>query len=505
MTKKAESFDVLTEPWIPVRYPDGRIKELGIYDVFSEAHEAEEITDENMMIEYGLYRTLITFLLDILRPQEYDDLNDLLAQGAFDMKKIDRYIDSCRKEGVSFNLFDPVHPFLQVPYQKAFEKKKGAVGALDHTLPNGNNHTHFVHRDRQPASLSYAEAARLLPVLQLFCPMGGRGYPVGINGAPYYILIRGRNLFETLIYSLPTTNLFSERSFDDPQVIWRAAESQDTLKETFSTSSLRGMLFPARSVHLFPENGACRYAYIGPGVKFRQDPKIRTWTDPHVAYMKTEKGSFPWSPQKARGVWRNIAELIFDENKPGILHNFDEGAEAGQLAQVQLYGVQTDQASFIYGMRHNIALPARLAENESAAQTAVQLVKDAEMIACRLRTAMDVKEENVSNPIIGASLRDTYIQRYYDACEADFWDMLRNLAGADGKDLKTYRLEWMDIIIRHGRTVWEELLMSLALRTGQLFSLEESGKKFMEQMYKMKKKFTEEENGKKEKEKTGQD
>lgn len=496
MTDTTESYNVLNEPWIPVRNPDGTIRELGIYEVLARAHELDEITDSNIMIEYGLYRLLITFLLDALRPQDVADLEDILAAGRIDMAKIDTYIEACRNEGITFDLFDKEHPFLQVPYKRDYEKKKGPVTAIDHTIPKGNNHVHFVHQGKNPATLSFAQAARHLPVMQLFCPMGGRGYPVGINGTPYYTIIRGRNLFESLVYSLPEEDAFHNLDLDNPPVCWRTGIGENADKELLTTSIMCGMLFPARSIHLFAEHGVCNAAYIGPGLKLKTDPKQRTWLDPHVSYIKTDKGTFPWAPQRARSIWRNIAQLTEKNCRPAILSIFEEIAGASKTAQLQLYGVQTDQAAFLNGMRHNISLPLRLSEKRLAAQTVLNLVEDAESLARTLRESLSAQDEHSGGPIIGASLRDAYIQQYYDACEKDFWPILGQLAEAQGEEPVEIHREWIDRIGKHAADSYNQLLQSLSLRGDQLFALAEENTKLSRATRRLKKKIKGEADGK---------
>ncbi|MBL8065520.1 MAG: type I-E CRISPR-associated protein Cse1/CasA, partial [Chthonomonadaceae bacterium] len=60
------TFNVLTEPWIPVIRLDGTRDELGILPCLEQAHELREIRDPSPIIEFGLYRLLVAFVLDAL-------------------------------------------------------------------------------------------------------------------------------------------------------------------------------------------------------------------------------------------------------------------------------------------------------------------------------------------------------------------------------------------------------------------------------------------------------
>jgi hypothetical protein len=71
-------FNVLTEPWIPARDKQGNVREMGILEVLEKAVELTEITDAMPHYEYGMYRMLFVFLMDVYRSRKEDDIEDLL-------------------------------------------------------------------------------------------------------------------------------------------------------------------------------------------------------------------------------------------------------------------------------------------------------------------------------------------------------------------------------------------------------------------------------------------
>ena len=73
------------------------------------------------MVEYSVYRFLIVFLMDMLRPEDEEVLEELLDEGQFDWDTIQRYVRQCEQEGVSFDLFDSERPFLQTRYRADWE------------------------------------------------------------------------------------------------------------------------------------------------------------------------------------------------------------------------------------------------------------------------------------------------------------------------------------------------------------------------------------------------
>ncbi|MGH7441487.1 MAG: type I-E CRISPR-associated protein Cse1/CasA, partial [bacterium] len=78
---KQPSFDVVTEPWIPVVRHDHSSVELGIRACLEQAHQFQEIHHDSPLVEFGLYRLLVAFVLDALgdeKPEDAEDLKKLL-------------------------------------------------------------------------------------------------------------------------------------------------------------------------------------------------------------------------------------------------------------------------------------------------------------------------------------------------------------------------------------------------------------------------------------------
>ena len=185
------SFDVLQEPWIPVVTFEGETLEVGILDALLRSPEWKEIQDPSPMVEYSVYRFLIVFLMDALRPETPVDLEELLYAGQFDESAIQDYITLCHSEGVSFDLFDPNRPFMQTSVDKNWDKQRKPVTTLDYTVPNGNNHIHFDHRRKHEVYVP-GKAMRMLLTAQIFCTSAAQGYPSNVNGAPpWFSLVQG--------------------------------------------------------------------------------------------------------------------------------------------------------------------------------------------------------------------------------------------------------------------------------------------------------------------------
>ena len=164
---------------------------------------------------------------------------------------IQEYITECEQEGVRFDLFDPERPFLQTTYRKDWDREPKSVTVLDYSIPNGNNHIHFDHK-RVSAAYTPGEALRMLLAAQIFCTAAAQGYPSNVNGAPpWFTLIQGQNLFETLVFGMLETDRI-ELPLDCPPVLWRNFNEVTPKQKVARTSWLFGMYFPARRIHLIP-------------------------------------------------------------------------------------------------------------------------------------------------------------------------------------------------------------------------------------------------------------
>jgi CRISPR system Cascade subunit CasA len=367
------TFNVLFEPWIPVKDKQGKTVELGILDVLEKAPDLMEIAEPSPLMRYGIYRLLIAFLTDALRPEIEEDLADLMADGRFPMERIRQYVRECEKDGPCFDLFDEKQPFLQSAYKKEWdESKRTSVAKLIHELPSGNNVIHFEHLRQDEHSICPEVCIKSLCAVNVFCTSGLQG-PSGINGAPpWYLIIIGNNLFETLIYSLwVPVNI--EIPLDNPKIAWRNAQQVEPNKGVTTTSYLYGLTWQSRRICLIPDEtgGHCtftgkkskvlvREAYFQAGWKFEG---YDNWKDPHVAYHYKDNTRSSLKPHEGRASWRYLGPILLSRSNsssnqcPAIIEQYQSLIRHGlwkgnKYLQTEIYGVATDKAS-LEGWQHD--------------------------------------------------------------------------------------------------------------------------------------------------------
>lgn len=471
------TFNVLDRGWIPVVCEDGTRKLLGIRQTLAQAHELREISDPSPLDEYSLYRFLGLFLMDALRPEETEDIEDLLEAGRFDMKRIEAYIAQCQSEGVSFDLFDEKRPFLQSEYDSGLDGKEKPVSVLDCTMPSGNNHTHFIHKC--PESLTPDQTIPKLLSAYWFCTAGLKG-PSNVYGAPpYFGIICGTSLFETLASLLiPTDNIGIP--FDDPPVLWRRIKPVGQQEPVERTSWLHGVLFPSRRIHLITgENGLVIKTYYSPGENF---VNIDTWRDPYVTYGTKNTKIDPIRPHVDHPIWKNICEIldIPGEHASQALTLY-RSLHGNQNIHIVLYGIATDKAKYLSAYRHDLLLPLSLAEDDridllkACVQAANQLCR-----ALRRVLELNKKEAEPKLPVSSA------IRKQEAECEKSFWQLCRQ-ADCPSPDLKRLYANYISELCEKLWDVYDQTLSSLRLRAHTLAAVEEGRRTLNIEIQKLKK------------------
>lgn len=476
------SFSVLNDSWIPVVTLDGTKELLGIRETLRRSHELREISTVSPLEEFSLYRFLSVFLMDALQPKRNSAIRSLLKQGQFDMESIEEYISLCKKEGVSFDLFDEKRPFMQSAYVEEWDKEPKPISSIDCFLPSGNNHLHFEHGSVEQRSITADKAARLLLAIQQFCTAAAQGYPSGVNASPpYFGVVKADTLFETLVYQLFPIQKIDNIPFDDPPVIWRSMELVESKKTVPQTSWLRGMLFPARRVNLVsPADGVnINQIYLSQGENFVNK---ETWTDPFVSYRFLDTGRVPLRPKGEKPIWRSMFEIadIRGNCASQLLSQYIELADTPYV-HVTMYGVETNQASYLDVMRHDLRFRRDLTTRDSVIDLLKKSVKVSERLARSLRHCL---RDNRDNNIVPENLANDAVIHYYSQCEKYFWTMCENTGAADS--MKTLFSDWCQEIGRYAQDAYSGAIRNVNLRGRTLAKASEQQRRLSVEIKKIK-------------------
>lgn len=465
------SFNALDAPWIPVITAEGTEELLGIRQTLFRAHELREISSASPLEEYSVYRFLGLFLMDALRPERESDIEDLLDGERFDKGEIEDYITLCESEGVSFDLFDENRPFLQSKFDEKTEKPDGNICRIDLTKASGNNHTHFDHGAGKNRFLQADDALRQLLITYTFITIGGRGFKQGVNGTPpYFSLIQGKQLYETLINTL----LPIERigiPFDSPPVFWRRESIQ---KEDLPVVSwMQGMLLPARRIQLVPDSeGRVTDVYFSQGESFVNN---RSWRDPYVSYqLRTKK---PVVPEDDKAIWQNLCDIINFDKKMSLLELY-RNTHVGETPELIVYGFKTDQAKYIQVFRYTLSIPAKLLnpDNEESILLLYKAVSIVDNLECELKKALldvyvpegeDKKKKQKKN--IQQSFKDC-LALYLRQCELRFWDYCDKICASEPR-LEAF-IGFVDDVAKFANAAFDRAVLEGDLRAHSLVKAE---------------------------------
>ncbi|MHA1730729.1 MAG: type I-E CRISPR-associated protein Cse1/CasA [Promethearchaeota archaeon] len=292
-------FNLLDEDWIEAFGPNGEQWAGGIVDTLKRAHELSAVVDhQSPLFQFGVYRMLVAFVADAFSGA-YETVGEFVEAGSFTEDRIDEYSERWRDR---FFLFGGEHPFYQV-HPERDERK--SVSELFHDLPSGTNVTFFHH---EPAGGVPAGAcARALCALPCFSTVGGKGFTAGLNGTPpWYFLLKGENLFETLVLNLPGL----EVAVGDAPA-WRADNpAHDSIRQEDGVV-LKALTWVPRKVKLLPcSHGGERSEILVEEIQYesRKKPNLK-FVDPNVARV-FEKLLVPAQSGGPNDPWNEVGWLI---------------------------------------------------------------------------------------------------------------------------------------------------------------------------------------------------
>jgi len=442
-------FDVLSDAWIPVRCLDGEIKRAGIIEVITRAEQLKEITHASPIVEFGIYRLLFAFLMDAFQPEDTDDIEDLYEKGAFDPDIVQKYVQHCMDVGISFDLFDKNTPFLQArPDQWTDDSNKKSVAYLNPAIPTGNNHIHFDHRLQDSVEMEPWEVAQLLPSVGVFCTAGVQGYPSGVNGAPpLFTIVRGRTLFETLLFGMVPKSQYD--NYADPGPLWRSSIEITPKDKVAMTSLLFGLTFPARKITICPGEKVVSSMFYCQGLNFSG---YDTWRDPYVVYLETKNGRVSLKPSIDKENWRNLAAIYDQRNSASDVVKQYVKVFSPKTVEVTLYGVVTNQASYLDFQRGEYHLSNEIVSSGQRMDLLLEALKTVEKAKSSLSEKINSFEEKMNrnkNPGILESEKKRCILSYYYSCKELFFNRL------------CLRLEEEDIDLPELQKNWERAIYSV--------------------------------------------
>jgi CRISPR system Cascade subunit CasA len=417
------SFNLTENKWIPCILSDGTVSHFSLIEIFSEAHNIEEISDQSPLVTVALHRLLLAIIHRSFE-RGYGPIDMVEWKALWDKGKFEYPQHYLKNMYQRFDLFDANCPFYQSAslLQSTIKSEPISIGNLIHESSIHLSKAVLFDHDMDTSFrvLSPAEAIRFLLAFQSFVVGGFSGLSrprlKGEESARAGALIRsavcimhGGNLFETLMLNLHVYNLEDEQPFataGDDRPIW---EADDQLKsqERRPKGYLDLLTWQSRRILLIPESGLngqiiIKKVLIRKGNEFSKDFSLHG-KEPMLAFRKIKKplkGTDPWTPvsfQEDKVLWRDSLSLfqsIKDNHmRPKILDWLNDLVVNDILPLSSVYnmaimGFISDQAYISLWRHERLPLPVKYLNDEKLIVKLKEALALAEDMARGLESAI---------------------------------------------------------------------------------------------------------------------
>ncbi|MEE0239354.1 MAG: type I-E CRISPR-associated protein Cse1/CasA, partial [Pauljensenia sp.] len=277
---KNPEYNLLDEPWIPVRLLDGTIADVGLLELLRRTTEIADLACELPTQSIAIQRLVLAIAYRVVPPRDARDWARQWDEGAPTEQMIE-YLERWRDR---FYLFGGCFPFMQVADLRTAKDAVSGLEKLIADVPNGEQFFTTRH-GRALACIPPSEAARWLVHVQAYDPSGirsgavgdsqvkgGKGYPIGPSWCGHLGLVwlKGKDLDETLVLNLVPADAAQLRGVESTTE-WGACSWEDSEAE----SAVRG------DYSLLDPSGTPRDISI---------PRLLTWHSRRVRLVGNREG-----------------------------------------------------------------------------------------------------------------------------------------------------------------------------------------------------------------------
>lgn len=471
-------FNLVDEPWIPVRFPDGTRDELGIQDALLRAKDIAGIEDPSPLVVAALHRFLLAVLYRALEgPTDIGQAKKLFKEG-LPGEKIIAYLEKWRDR---FWLYDEKYPFGQNPNvpKKQIEPWTKLTAEYNAT----SNKVLFDHTNtKEPGEKEPNECARWLLSTMTFSISGGRGYYPSPSPNAMMCIPLGENLHETLCFNLvpyPNRNVMQSDS-----ALWEREPKKLPLGDPKQMALGYADLYTWQPRMILLEgqpSGGVKIMRFIAGQGFENPSNS---PDPMQPY-KTDKarGKLPVQFRGDRGTWRDFDSLLPDNTNLAPLTTQNtirlvQGKRESLSKSMLVLGLRYEppSANVDFWRMERFTLPEALASDRSIRSEMKQLLTDAEdtqkalWAACSsfARNLLGRGERSPDKKDIRKFVDQMAVSPlYWSILEADFHTLLREFTLERGAE--DIRLQWLESVRQAFQTAWNQHRSSVS--TGDAWAI----------------------------------
>lgn len=489
------AFNLLDEPWIPVRRIDGHLDEVGLLELFREASHIEGVAESSPPAFVALHRLLLAIVHRALtagvgrwstgdRVRWYRD--GLPTQALID------YLERWRDR---FWLFHPAQPFMQVAaigrplppkvatrFATAPDSSAAPVALLE-AKPwtqialesvSGNNPVVFDHAsDDAPLAITPQLALRLMLAYLQYAP----GQPVkalcksgnDLSGPVFNsasVIPVGRTLAQSLMLGLPAAP-----QDDNDLPSWEQATPELAhllAAATLATGPCDRFTRRTRALLLLRDpSGAVSRLRFAEGLALLDDPNT---PDPMSSFRPGTDGWVRLTFTEGRALWRDLASLVPDpSDKQARPAAILDGAIALHTAaglwddevEFVVAGLAAKQGKMLRARLERFRVPRGVLSTADAAAATRDALRRCEDLHGSLRqlaalqTAQTLPDPN--NKDTRAHARDIVAAgplaaAFFPTAERNLPEMLQAIGSGDFEGAHTL---WSAALLRAARLAWQ--------------------------------------------------
>ncbi len=513
------SFNLLTEPWLPVVSIKGEKKFLSLNDFLKQAHDLERFDFPLPGLETAVLRFLVAIVHIVGAPNDKSEWEDWYKRGKFE----DTFITELQKYKDKLDLFSKTDPFLQEV--EFYDNTIKPVSKLIDSFPSGNNSSHFGILDLKKGFDSICLHPSIAFPIMLYCFVGvlaGTDGDGGLNGGstPYYVSIHSNNIFKTIFLNVIDASQINELAYKRK---CKKAQSGwlENIKDDTSTSNLSiqdSLLWKPRKIRLIPvkiENKLCSVTgktITEFGIKeisyTKQKATLKKgefWEDSFNAIVeapisksKTElKKSKPFGDLPS---WKDFPNLILLEKKQDLDKQQDLAkfinppllvrrlleitAKKEKTISICVLGVITNKAKILRISENKFPFKPSFVEDESISSKIKLIVQDTKKFEGKIlfSLVLSLKLEKKIKTKQGRKIRERILlifqSAYWHELGAMFEDSLARLAESD-KYASDVLIDWKKMLAKHVRSTFERHTQKLIHNPKNLKAYE-NGRRYIE-------------------------
>lgn len=333
---KNPEYNLLDEPWIPVRLVDGTITDVGLLELLRRTTDIADLACELPTQSIAIQRLILAIAYRVATPRDARDWARQWDDGAPTEQMIE-YLEQWRDR---FYLFGGRFPFMQVADLRTAKDAVSGLEKLIADVPNGEQFFTTRH-GRALACIPPSEAARWLVHAQAYDPSGirsgavgdsqvkgGKGYPIGPAWCGHLGLVwlKGQDLDETLVLNLIPASTAALRGVDSSTewgaCSWEVSEPETSVRGDYSLLDLAGtprelsiprlLTWHSRRIRLVGDSSGVTGVVLAQGDKLApqemrlyEPQSLWRYSTPQSKKFKTDV-YMPRKFEAGRALWRNL-------------------------------------------------------------------------------------------------------------------------------------------------------------------------------------------------------